>query len=112
MHAVRPTFASAARRARLAALTTLAATAAVFATASPAFAKSRCKPSMRGVLRVGTYEGKRGQCKTIQEAVKAAQSGDWILIGPGDYKQSSTEPIPGAKGDDRSGTDILVTTPN
>jgi hypothetical protein len=112
MQAVRPTLRLAVRRARIAVLMTLAAIAAAFATAPAALAKSRCKPSSRGVLRVGTYQGKRGRCATIEEAVKAAQPGDWILIGPGDYKQSRTEAIPGAKGDDRSGTDILVTTPN
>lgn len=38
------------------------------------------------VLRVGKYHGVRGQFKTIKAAVKAARAGDWILIGPGDYK--------------------------
>jgi hypothetical protein len=38
------------------------------------------------VLTVGTYKHVRGQFKTIQAAVNAAKSGDWILIGPGDYK--------------------------
>jgi hypothetical protein len=45
------------------------------------------------VLRVGTYHGVRGQYKTIQAAVDAAKPNDWILIGPGDYKTtSSSEP--------------------
>ena len=38
------------------------------------------------VLRVGSYHGIRGQYSSIQAAVKAAKPGDWILIGPGDYK--------------------------
>lgn len=38
------------------------------------------------VLRVGSYHGIRGQYSSIQAAVKAARPGDWILIGPGDYK--------------------------
>ena len=41
------------------------------------------------VLRVGTYRGIQGQYATIQAAVTAARPGDWILIGPGDYKTSS-----------------------
>jgi hypothetical protein len=41
------------------------------------------------VLRVGTYKGIAGQYTTIQAAVDAAKPGDWILIGPGDYKTSS-----------------------
>src|SRR3954453_14163292 len=36
------------------------------------------------VLRVG----KGGTYKTIQSAVNAAHSGDWILIAPGDYKEA------------------------
>ncbi|HEX9234936.1 MAG TPA: hypothetical protein VF972_01510, partial [Actinomycetota bacterium] len=39
------------------------------------------------VLRVGTYQGVRGQFSTIQAAVNAARPGDWILIGPGDYHE-------------------------
>jgi len=40
------------------------------------------------VLRVGNYHGIKGQYLTVQAAVKAAHGGDWILIGPGDYKTS------------------------
>ncbi|MGH2890056.1 MAG: hypothetical protein ACRDNJ_10555, partial [Solirubrobacteraceae bacterium] len=43
------------------------------------------------VLRVGTYHGVRGQYKTIQAAVDAAHPGDWILVGPGDYKTTSVQ---------------------
>jgi len=42
------------------------------------------------VLRVGTYKGVHGQYTTIQAAANAAKSGDWILVGPGDYKTSSS----------------------
>ena len=38
------------------------------------------------VLLVGTYKGIRGQYSSIQSAVDAARPGDWILVGPGDYK--------------------------
>ena len=41
------------------------------------------------VLLVGTYKGIHGQYTSIQAAVDAAKSGDWILVGPGDYKTSS-----------------------
>ncbi|MFL5797328.1 MAG: hypothetical protein ACJ77A_05275 [Actinomycetota bacterium] len=45
------------------------------------------------VLRVGSYHGIRGQFRSIQGAVDAAQPGDWILIGPGDYREhGSTDP--------------------
>jgi hypothetical protein len=63
------------------------------------------------VLRVGTYKKKHGQFATLQEALKVAQPGDWILIGPGDYKQSGQEAI-GGFGDDRAGADVVVRTPN
>ena len=42
------------------------------------------------VLRVGSYHGIRGQYRTIQAAVNAAKPGDWILIGPGDYKTTTS----------------------
>ena len=35
---------------------------------------------------MGTYKGIAGQYKSIQAAVNAAKPGDWILVGPGDYK--------------------------
>ncbi|HEV3054764.1 MAG TPA: hypothetical protein VGX45_08940, partial [Solirubrobacteraceae bacterium] len=43
------------------------------------------------VLRVGTYKGIPGQYTSIQAAVNAAKPGDWILVGPGDYKEHSGE---------------------
>jgi hypothetical protein len=39
------------------------------------------------VLRVGSLRGVRGQYGSIQAAVDAAQPGDWVLIGPGDYHE-------------------------
>src|SRR4051794_35852979 len=61
------------------------------------------------VLRVGTYDGKRGQFHTIQAAVDAAKPGDWILVGPGDYK---TRKVKAAKDDAESPAGVLVTTPH
>ena len=50
------------------------------------------------VLRVGTYHGIRGQYSSIQAAVNAAKPGDWILVGPGDYKTTSSQaPTGGAR---------------
>jgi hypothetical protein len=79
---------------------------------------NRCVPSTKvpppkhRVLRVGTFNGKKGQCKTIQEAVDAAAPGNWILIAPGDYKETSSRKAPGAYGDDVAPAAILVSTPN
>jgi hypothetical protein len=64
------------------------------------------------VLLVGSYNGKPGSYATIQEAVDAAKPGDWVLIGPGDYKQTSSRFAPGAQGDDQAGAAVLITTPN
>jgi hypothetical protein len=41
------------------------------------------------VLLVGSYHGVRGQFTTIQSAVSAAHAGDWVLVGPGDYKEQA-----------------------
>ncbi len=62
---------------------------------------------------MGEYDGIQGEYTSIQEAVNAAEQGDWILIGPGDYKQSTIQKIGGATGgDDRAGGDIVVRTPD
>jgi hypothetical protein len=60
------------------------------------------------VLRVGTYKGVSGQFKTIQAAVKAAKPGDWILIGPGDYKTTNSR-HPAGESDKNAA--VLMTTP-
>jgi hypothetical protein len=103
---------------RLGAVMAATAAALVIVLAGAATADASCLPSTRvpppkhRILRVGAFNGKKGQCKTIQEAVNAAAPGNWILIGPGDYKQSSSEQMSGAVGDDRAGADIVITTPD
>jgi len=63
------------------------------------------------VLLVGSYHGMTGGYGSLQAAVDAAQSGDWILVGPGDYKESGRRVPVGAVGDDRAGAAVLVTRP-
>ena len=102
-------------RRHLAAATTAAVLTAVLvpvadlsgsATASPrATAAHHHQPR---VLRVGRYDGKHGQFRTIQAAVNAAKPGDWVLVGPGDYK---THKVKAAKDDAESPAGVLVTTP-
>ena len=86
-------------------LVILVATAMLFASVSSAQAGER------HVLLVGEYNGIPGQYSSIQAAVDAAHPGDWILIGPGDYKQASSRTAPGAQGDDRAGASVFITTP-
>jgi hypothetical protein len=65
-------------------------------------------PAGARVLRVGTYKGISGQFTSIQAAVNAARPGDWILIGPGDYK---TRSIHAPKGHPDFPAGILIQTP-
>ncbi len=58
------------------------------------------------VLRVGTYHGIRGGYRTIQAAVNAAKPGDWVLVGPGDYKTRSFS-APKGVSDHQAG--VLIT---
>jgi hypothetical protein len=60
------------------------------------------------VLRVGSFHGKAGQFATLQAAVDAARPGDWILIGPGDYKTTSSR---APKADKNVPAGVLVTKP-
>ena len=64
------------------------------------------------VLLVGSYHGIPGQYTSIQAAVDAARSGDWVLIGPGDYHETGNRVPPGAVGDDAAGAAVLVTKPS
>ena len=75
------------------------AVCAAFAVSSSASAR---------VLRVGSFHGISGQFASIQAAVDAARPGDWILIGPGDYKTLTSRHPAGAK-DVPAG--VLVTKP-
>jgi hypothetical protein len=52
-------------------------------------------PAGAKVLLVGSYHGIRGQYTSIQTAVNAANPGDWVLVGPGDYKTTSSSEPPG-----------------
>src|SRR5690348_13118142 len=60
------------------------------------------------VLRVGTYKRIHGTFKSIQAAVNAAKPGDWILVGPGDYKEHSGKTPKGADFKDRP-AGVLIT---
>jgi hypothetical protein len=61
------------------------------------------------VLLVGTYNGVAGQYSSIQAAVDAAQPGDTILVGPGDYKEQDDH-TQGVQWDTPGG--VVITTPD
>jgi hypothetical protein len=61
------------------------------------------------VLRVGAFHGVKGQFTSIEAAVKAARPGDWILVGPGDYKTSHISTPKGAR---QFPAAVLITTRN
>jgi hypothetical protein len=61
------------------------------------------------ILRVGSYHGIKGQYSSIQAAVKAAKPGDWILVGPGDYKTKPSY-ISAPKGQSDTPAGVLMTT--
>src|ERR1700739_1282953 len=72
---------------------------------------ARAAPPAPAALLVGSYQGIPGQYSSIQAAVDAAQPGDWVLIGPGDYHETGNRVPAGAVGGDTAGAAVLVTTP-
>jgi hypothetical protein len=70
------------------------------ALALPAVASAR-------VFHVGTFEGKRGG-SSLQKAVEAAAPGDWILVAPGDYKETGNHLAAGSSG---AGAGVLIEKP-
>ena len=57
------------------------------------------------VLLVGTFNGVAGQYATIQDAVNAAQPGDWVLVAPGVYHEHGNTSVDHPAG-------VYITTPN
>jgi hypothetical protein len=70
-----------------------------------AFSGGAATASSPKVLRVGTWNGIHGGYTSIQAAVNAAQPGDWVLVGPGDYREQG---VPGSAHQ----AGVLITTPN
>ncbi len=79
------------------------------ASAGAAYAAAPSTTSTaRRVLLVGTYHGIPGQYASLAAAVAAAGPGDWILVGPGDYKTTTSQaPLAAPK----SPAGVLVQTP-
>jgi hypothetical protein len=71
-------------------------------------AMSLCASSaVARVYMVGKFEGKKSANKTIQQAIDKAVPGDWILVGPGDYKETADR-IPAGAAADEAGAGVLV----
>jgi hypothetical protein len=87
------------RTIRRASVAGLLCCAALAAAASPAAAR---------VLRVGTFNSSSGEFHSIQAAVDAANPGDWILVGPGDYKEAGTRSP--ASAPNAAGAAVLIET--
>ena len=81
----------------IALLAATVALAAVLAGSAPA--------KSQHVLRVGKQNA---TYKTIQSAVNAAHSGDWILVAPGDYKGTVRIKTPGIHLRGMSRTGVIV----
>jgi len=62
-------------------------------------------------LLVGSWHGHKGQFKTIQAAVNAARSGDWVLVGPGDYHERADFKSSGRPSADDAGGGVYITKP-
>jgi Periplasmic copper-binding protein (NosD) len=88
-----------------------AAMAVAIASCLAGLALAGAAPAWAHVLRVGKFNGSAGSYPTIAAALAKSEPGDWILIGPGDYKESVNTVPPGAKGDERAGAAVLVTKP-
>jgi hypothetical protein len=64
------------------------------------------------VLRVGSWHGIAGNYSSIQAAVDAARPGDWILVGPGDYKERADHRANRGPQPDDTPAGVVITTPN
>jgi hypothetical protein len=79
----------------------VSAVVAIVAVTIPAVA------SAQQVLRVGSFHGIPGQFASIQAAIDAAKPGDWILVGPGDYKEHAALTPSGSQSQPAG---VLITT--
>ena len=82
-------------------------------TGISSYAHTACDAATTRVLRVGPpgtlVNGVAADYTSIQAAVDAANSCDWVLVAPGDYKELGGDNPSGDPGTEPSG--VLVTTP-
>jgi hypothetical protein len=82
----------------------------VVSDAAGAAGASRSAATSPQVLLVGTFNKHAGQYATVQAAVDAAQSGDWILVAPGDYHESDDTKVPASWVADGEYGGVLIAT--
>lgn len=87
----------------------LAVAVAVMGLAAAVAAPVRADSGPR-VLLVGSYHGIRGQFASIRAALAAARPGDWILVGPGDYKAAAYGGGSAGSGGTSAPAGALITT--
>ena len=63
-------------------------------------------------MLVGTFNGHAGQYTTIQDAVNAAQPGDWVLVAPGDYHEVDDHSAPPTNTEAGGFGGVVISTPN
>jgi hypothetical protein len=63
------------------------------------------------VLRVGSYHGIPGDYPSIRAALAAAAPGDWILVGPGDYKAAPYGGATAGPGGSPAPAGVFITAP-
>ena len=69
---------------------------------------ARAQSAIANVLQVGTYKGKPGAFTKLQDAVDAAQPGDWILIAPAPIMRK-VPPMPASSSPLRTSTFVAWT---
>ena len=76
--------------------------------------KANAGSTIGRILTVGTYKGIAGEYTSIQTAVNAAQPNDWILVAPGDYRETNDMTHVPADADLEKGNfgSVLVTKKN
>ena len=91
----------------------VAATLCLTGTAAPLAAASAAPHASATpqVLLVGSYNGVAGNYATIRAAVAAARPGDWILLGPGDYKAAPYGGATAGSGGSPAPAGAFITTP-
>jgi hypothetical protein len=89
------------------------AAAGVAGCGSSRSSSSTAIPASSGhALLVGTFNGHAGQYTTIQDAVSAAQSGDWVLVAPGDYHEDDDRSAPPTNTEAGGFGGVVISKPN